>query len=1301
MAKETVIGGRYQLMAHLGRGGMGEVYEALDLTTDQRVALKRMSVDDTESKLARAELRFRREFHTLASLTHPRIVPVYDYGVDPSGPYYTMQMMPGQDLREVIRSRRISPQETCRLLRDVASALALLHARGMVHRDLSPRNVRVVGERAILFDFGVLVDAGVAGDIAGTPAFIAPEMLHGQPIDGRADLYSLGVLAYSMLTGEAPYPAKSLHDLDELWRNAPVLPSELSDVPEALESLVVDLLCLEPMGRPQSAAVLIDRLTALGDLEPDPVLAVQSGYAPTAALVGRDVEIDTMRRELTEVVKNNASRQVYLEAESGAGKSRLLDDLRIRAKLEGARCLTINCEDAAAEHGGRPFAAIAELLNEAFTVMPQEAYSACEPHAGLLCRVFPAITKRFPLVDVEAESGEPAEDRMRLQRAVLQVVHSMAESGPLVVLADDIQRCDEASAASIASLVQRRIPGLLLGVARRLGERVRAKSAVASLSSISPRILLEGLDVEGVEALLRSVFGDAVHLPRLARWMHEATLGSPMFCAELSRQLVDEGVIRYASGTWVLPQNIPDDVRPEGLAEAMEKRIAKLSPSVRSVGEILAVHGSELELERTIDLINMARHDAEGKAKRDASSQPAPSTSSESDTFVALAELRRQGVIVDLGDRFRFRHDSLREALLRGLSADRKQTLHRQVAETLLAEQLPEDPARQATIGWHLYHGDRKQEGASMLERAGRALYEAQALSDCIPPLEVALAEAEASDAPRWRRAELAFFLLSAGWVSHRPTGWRHSKRALELLGQECGLSIARKLRYIGWLPGFLIGFTWANLRWLARLGRGPSPLRALTSFVVGLSYSCALAYAANMKTELEQLLEVARPFRAFRGQIPYAAYLAAHSMHDIVEGRLGGAAERLSQSVDLVTRRFMNPLTPAEKRLAEAGCRSIRVLVDVNQFENERLLADLERMEELDLRFYDLAAQSARVVRHRYRGEETLARELERSIEVESLQLGSWSTELQVVLFAHPAYGLNHDVEGLKQSLDKLERYSAEGMRFDARIATTLGELHRERGEFDDAFEVLGAGYKSLDEADALMRQFMASALAQTAVDSYQYEVAIEWAKEGLLVGEDARQRIWLPRLRCERALALSEDALGDRRSATVRLREAIIKAEDMDCPSMAGQLHEAMARVALRGGDRINYEHHRILAENWLRPTNNPGLIAILERLTEAGRERRPRTIRPKRESISSRSTGSTFEAETRIVTETSRSRADGTIKSAEGLKPMDVPTSASRPSAFESMDAPTSSSEPSAEPFDGATVVSKPAGRSGEAE
>lgn len=1237
MPREVVIGGRYQLVTHLGRGGMGEVYEALDLTEDRRVALKRMAVDRTRSKVGRSELRFRREFHTLASFNHPRIVEVYDYGVDASGPWYTMELLGGADLREVLRQRTLEVREVCGILRDVASALALLHARGLVHRDLSPRNVRIIDGRAVLFDFGVLIDAGVSGEVAGTPAYIAPEMLYGQPIDHRTDLYALGVLAYTMLTGEVPYPARELIELIGLWSVPLVHPSEYVDVPEGLQSLIIDLLRLEPLGRPASAAVLIDKLTAIGGLEPDPELAVQPGYAPTAALVGRDDELATMEAELAAVVENNESRAFYVEAESGTGKSRLLEELGIRAKLQGARCLHVDCEDAVAERGGSPFAAIAALLREAFVVMPEEAYDACEPDAPLLCRVFSTVRRRFPQVDPEAESGEPAEDRMRLQRAVLHVVQRLALSGPLVVLIDDIQRCDEASAAAFAGLVHRKSRGLLLGIARRLRERVRATAAVASLATIETRILLEGLDEAGVEALLRSLFGDAPHVGRLAKWMTRATGGSPLLCSELARQLVEEDVIRYANGTWVLPKDAPD-VLPGGLAEAMQQRVEALPPIARSVGELLAVHGGEMELERCVALIEGLATDA---------------SDAEARAFVAIAELRRQGVLVDLGDRFRFRHDSMREALVHAVDDERLELLHRHVGETLLEEGEPSTPSAQASIGWHLYHGGRPLEGAALLEKAGRALYDAQALSDCIAPLEVALEVANERGAERWRRAELTFFLLSAGWVSHRATGWRYARPALALLSDESGLSFARSIRFIGWLPAFVLGFGWANLRWLARLGRGPTPLRLLTAYAVGLSYSCALAYSANLKDELDELIRVyARPFKAFRRMVPQAAYLAALAMRDIIEGRLADAADRLTRCIALVTRPWLNPLTPDEKRLGEAGTRSMRVLVDVNQFNDERLFADLKRMEELDLRFYDLAAQTARIVRHRYRGEERLARELEREIEEASLQLGSWSTELQVVLFAHAAYGFTHDVEGLKQSLDSLQRYQAEGMEFQARIGVTQGEIHRERGEYDLAFAELESAYETLDETDALMRQFICSALAQTALEAYWHEVAKRWAEEGLRVGEAENQRVWLPRLRCIRALALAEDALGDRARAIKRLEEAIAKAESMECPPLAGELHEAMARICLADDDRLGYEAHLAKADEWLRPTENPGLIAVVERLIAMGEDRPGPRIRPSRRRPITRSSASAMDAET--LGATPSSEADETMEVTVASKP-----------------------------------------------
>src|SRR5262249_27143781 len=150
-------------------------------------------------------------------------------------------------------------REACRHLRDVASSLALIHAHRLVHRDVSPRNVRLTLDgRAKLIDFGALTSFGVPDDIVGTPHCMAPEVLHKMTLDQRTDLYALGAVAYWALTGRPAYRVRSLSDLVAAWETSPVPPSALvPDIPRELEALVVSLLSLDPLGRPPTAAAVI------------------------------------------------------------------------------------------------------------------------------------------------------------------------------------------------------------------------------------------------------------------------------------------------------------------------------------------------------------------------------------------------------------------------------------------------------------------------------------------------------------------------------------------------------------------------------------------------------------------------------------------------------------------------------------------------------------------------------------------------------------------------------------------------------------------------------------------------------------------------------------------------------------------------------------------------------------------------------------------------------------------------------------------------------------------------------------
>ena len=1196
-----VVAGRYQLEAQLGEGGMGEVWWAKDRTTGDEVALKRISVGRS-SRHKRAILRFQREFHTLLSLQHPRIIRAFDYGVDKRGPYYTMELLAGSDLGDMLRERAPLPiDEACRLLRDIASGLAALHARQLVHRDLSPRNVRIVDGRAVLFDFGVLMSAGAVVDVAGTPNYLAPEMFGGVPVDGRADLYALGVLAYAMVTGRRPYDARTLEELPAIWQEPLVPPGAIADVPEALEDLILDLMSKEPLARPPSAAVLIDRFTALGGLEPDPEIVVAPRFVTSAALVGRQPQIDAMEHAV-DVASEGGSACFAFEAESGAGKSRLLAEGATRAKLRGVMPFSVGC----GEGEGRPYETLAQLVDEAFAAAPETASEAARPDARFLGRLFAPVRRAHPTKD-RADGAEPAEDRMRAQMATQAFFRRIAAARPIALLVDDFQRIDEASGAALLAMASEEVPGLVVGAARRLGEPFQAPELAQAFGRFEPRMRVGGLDVDAVEALARSVFGDVPNLSRLAKALHEATAGSPLFCTEAIRKLIDEGDVRYAEGSWIIPADIRAADVPAGLGDALAGRVDALGAFPLALGQLLAVHAVPTELERVVDLArgwDGAEHDP---------ADPTP-------VFGALSELAQAGVLTERGTGLGFANEAFRQALLATMDDERRRRLHRHIGDVLAA-----DPgAPEGQTGRHLVRGGDRERGAPMLERAGRALFEAQALADCIEPLELALEARKASGAPPAVIADLEYLLLNAGWVSDREVAARYGEDACRILGDFAGLGTMRRWsRFVGWTLAFVVAISWASLRWLFRFGeaRGPTPIRAMSQFVIGLSYTTAVAYAANQKEDVLRLTRLIEPFRAFRGQPPYAGYQMIKAMMDVLEGRLVDATDRLGEANRLATRRWFNPLKEMERRVADAGTRSMRITVDVNQFE-PRLHEDLAAIERIGLDYYKHCARSIEVVHHRYRGEEKIARALEEQLEAEELQLGSWSTELQRLLFAHPAYALCHDVEGLKRSLDALERRVERGMLLEERIVMTRAEIHRERGRPEEALALVEPLLLGLEPSNHLFRQYAGSTAAQAALEMYRWGLAAEHAQKVLDDGADESVRVLLPWLRAQRVLGLAEDALGQSAEAARRIEEALALAESLSCPVMAGELHEARARIAFAGEDRAAFIHHRQKCDDWLRPTENPGLIAVVERLFELDREAemRPASARRRRPGRSS---------------------------------------------------------------------------------
>ena len=213
--------GRYQIEETLGRGAMGVVYRARDPIIDRQVALKTMRVDLDAEHAEEFRERFVREAQAAGRLNHPGIVTVHDVGEDPESGlvYIAMEYVEGRDLKQMLASgHRFRPSETARIAADVATALDYAHSLGVVHRDIKPANIILTPDgTAKITDFGIArletSNLTVDGQFIGTPNFMSPEQITGKPVDGRSDIFSLGVVLFNLLTEKKPFNGGTMHEV--------------------------------------------------------------------------------------------------------------------------------------------------------------------------------------------------------------------------------------------------------------------------------------------------------------------------------------------------------------------------------------------------------------------------------------------------------------------------------------------------------------------------------------------------------------------------------------------------------------------------------------------------------------------------------------------------------------------------------------------------------------------------------------------------------------------------------------------------------------------------------------------------------------------------------------------------------------------------------------------------------------------------------------------------------------------------------------------------------------------------------
>lgn len=301
---------RYTIQEEIGRGGMSRVYRAQQSGLGRDVALKVLLPEITGDEVSVA--RFLREARAAAKLDHPNIVPIYDTGQADGSYFIAMKLIEGKTLRALLGEREVDVPEVGGYLTQVASALDYAHERGIVHRDIKPENIMVEpGGKVILTDFGIanLIDemsVTTTGAVIGTPVYMAPEQLRGEPATPRSDIYALGVLVYELLSGASPFAGRTPYAvmLAQIDEQPKPVQQRRADVPAAAAVAVDRALAKDPAQRHVSAGDFADQFAGAldgdGRVWPAPIIAAGLLTSGTTAATVRSTAPTLARRSSTE-----------------------------------------------------------------------------------------------------------------------------------------------------------------------------------------------------------------------------------------------------------------------------------------------------------------------------------------------------------------------------------------------------------------------------------------------------------------------------------------------------------------------------------------------------------------------------------------------------------------------------------------------------------------------------------------------------------------------------------------------------------------------------------------------------------------------------------------------------------------------------------------------------------------------------------------------------------------------------------------------------------------------------------------
>ena len=759
------------------------MFEARDRRTGRRVAVKLLSADEPALLAG-----LRREIEALSILRHPGVVEVLDHGLQEGLPWYAMELIEGDPLR-----RRMAGLPLSTLLDTLArlcEALAFIHAEGFVHRDLNPDNIVLRADGTpVLIDFGLATKSPGAShrehlaagdDPGGRLAYMAPEQIRGDLVDGRADLYALGCVLYEGLAGRVPFVGSARQVLrNHLETPPPPLPLS-ARCREPLARLVAGLLQKDPRDRPAYAGQVLRLLGEARAEEPGPHRSSprqpsgQRIYLNRPAWVGRAAELERVERWIERALRGQGAVGVIF-GESGMGKTRLVLETASRIRERGAVVFAGGGRAHAAGLGAasgsgavlaplRPvLASVARHCREAG---PVEIERLCAAGLGLLAPFNRDLAELVGEPAAPARAASPRAYRRALFDALTGVLCALADRGPVLLIVDDMQWSDDLTAEWITALVRdprlgrSRVLVLLCARSEEVDPTLDAILRGPGLDAL----VLAPLPGEDIARMLHDTLRTALRDPSGLSAVVERAAGNPFFASEYLSLVVTEASPDQV-GDRPFDLDLSQLAVPPSISALLERRLGRLDAPTRELAELAAVLGRELPE-------HWLEQAAAGAAPR------------------AVQQMLRLRILETSGRSLRFVHDRIRETLLQALPPDQGRSLSLRAAAILERELALSSFAHERSrfypsLARHLQIGG---EAARAVRYFALAAEEARATfsnAEVVEFLGAAVQHADDAGVPPARKALWLRQLGEANSALGRANrGRAHMREALALLGR-------------------------------------------------------------------------------------------------------------------------------------------------------------------------------------------------------------------------------------------------------------------------------------------------------------------------------------------------------------------------------------------------------------------------------------------------------------------------------------------------------------------------------------